>query len=170
MWVYGNGGHGKVVRDMIAWKQPSIIDDADPKYPWKPEYLKEDGFVAIGDNQTRKNIVARITGLGYVFRGPLFFWQMTPGTVVIGNAFVSRVDTTVGEHCIFNTGSSVDHDCKIGNFVHIAPGAHLCGNVEVGDGAFVGAGSIVTPGSRIEPWAFIKAGSLVTPEKIVARV
>ena len=43
-----------------------------------------------------------------------------------------------------NTGASVDHDCHLGDAVHIAPGAVLAGEVEVGPLAFVGAGAVVT--------------------------
>ena len=38
----------------------------------------------------------------------------------------------VGDHCIINTGASIDHDCIIQDFVHIAPHCTLCGEVEIG--------------------------------------
>lgn len=168
MWVWGNGGHAKVVRQLVSWKPISIIDDADPLYPWKPEYAKDDGLIAIGDNATRKNVAEKAEQLGVTFR-IIAYWQPSPGTVVMAGGII-QADATVGKHSIINTGATVDHDCNIGDFVHIAPGCHLCGNVTVGEGAFLGAGTIVTPGSVIEPWAFIKAGSLVTPKKILARL
>lgn len=33
----------------------------------------------------------------------------------------------IGKHCIVNTGAAIDHDCVVGDYVHIAPGAHISG-------------------------------------------
>jgi acetyltransferase-like isoleucine patch superfamily enzyme len=64
-------------------------------------------------------------------------------------------------HCIVNTVASVDHDCVLGDFVHVAPGARLCGGVTVAAGAFIGAGAVVVPGRRIGADAIIAAGAVV---------
>lgn len=45
--------------------------------------------------------------------------------------------TKVGEGYIINTGSTVDHDNVIENYVHISPGAHIAGTVKIGAGAVV---------------------------------
>lgn len=50
----------------------------------------------------------------------------------------------IGKGCIINTCSSVDHDCDVGGYVHIAVGSHLCGTVSVGDGTWIGAGATVS--------------------------
>lgn len=55
----------------------------------------------------------------------------------------------------------MNHDWRIGDAVHIAPGSHLCGGVSVGPGSFLGAGCVVTPGVRIGANAIIGAGSTV---------
>ena len=44
---------------------------------------------------------------------------------------------------IFNNNSSVDHDSKIGNAVHISPGVNIAGNVNIGDRTWVGIGSTI---------------------------
>ncbi len=36
--------------------------------------------------------------------------------------------------CIINTRASVDHDCELGDFVHVGPGAVITGSVTVGNG------------------------------------
>ena len=71
---------------------------------------------------------------------------------------------TVGDHCIINTGASIDHDCKIHDFVHIAPHCTLCGEVEVGEGTWVGAGTTVIQGIHIGKNCFIGAGSVVVKD------
>jgi len=70
----------------------------------------------------------------------------------------------IGSHCIINTGASVDHDCKVEDFVHISPHATLCGNVTVGEGTWIGAGTIIIPGVKIGKWCIIGAGSVVTKD------
>ena len=57
--------------------------------------------------------------------------------------------------------TTVDHDCVIGDFVHIAPGVNLAGNVSVGDGSMVGVGTSVIPGIRIGKNCIVGAGSVV---------
>ena len=44
--------------------------------------------------------------------------------------------------------------------MHIAPGATLCGDVTIGDGAFIGAGATVVNGREIGARAFIAAGAV----------
>ena len=51
---------------------------------------------------------------------------------------VINVDSCFGKGCIVNTASSIDHDCKIGDYVHICPGVHIAGTVSM-----LGAGSVV---------------------------
>lgn len=78
---------------------------------------------------------------------------------------------SIGKHCIINTGASVDHDCTISDYVHIAPHSTLCGNVYVGEGTLIGAGSTIAPGVKIGSWSVIGACSVVTkdiPDHVLA--
>ena len=53
---------------------------------------------------------------------------------------VIQPDACVGRHVIVNTGASVDHDCVISDFAHVAPGVRLAGGVTVAEGVFIGSG------------------------------
>jgi acetyltransferase EpsM len=64
-------------------------------------------------------------------------------------------------HAILNTGSSVDHDCVIEDFAHVAPNAVICGGVHVGKGTLVGAGATIIPSIRIGKNCVIGAGAVV---------
>ena len=55
----------------------------------------------------------------------------------------------------------MDHDCRIGVHVHIAPGCALSGTVKVGDNVHIGTGSTVTQGVRIGADSVIGAGAVV---------
>jgi acetyltransferase-like isoleucine patch superfamily enzyme len=65
---------------------------------------------------------------------------------------------------ICNTGCIIEHECIIGDFVHIAPGAVLCGNVSIGNGTFVGANSVIRQGISIGKNVTIGAGTVVTKD------
>ena len=73
-----------------------------------------------------------------------------------------------GQHA---TMTSVDHDCTLDAFVHLAPGVHLAGGVTVGEGCVVGVGATVTWHVSIGAWTTIGAGSAVIdrlPPRVVA--
>ena len=59
------------------------------------------------------------------------------GTVVFAGAVV-QPGTDIGQHAILNTGCSVDHDCEIGDFVHVAPGSRVAGTAKIEEGALLG--------------------------------
>src|SRR4030095_339622 len=73
--------------------------------------------------------------------------KMGDGVMVAANATLNPL-VEIGQGVICNTSSSIDHECVIGDFSHIAPGAVLCGNVMVGRGSFVGANSVIKQGVR----------------------
>lgn len=63
--------------------------------------------------------------------------------------------------CIITTCSSVDHDCEVGNYVHIAVDSHLCGDVSVGSGTWNGAGATVSNNVSVCLDCMIGAGAVV---------
>ncbi|GAI87926.1 unnamed protein product, partial [marine sediment metagenome] len=67
----------------------------------------------------------------------------------------------LGIGCIVNTGATVDHECQVGNFVHICPGVRIAGRVTIGDRAFIGIGATVIPGVTIGKEAIVGAGAVV---------
>ena len=69
--------------------------------------------------------------------------------------------TIIGKHCIINTNVSVDHDCDISDFVHISPGATICGNVTIGELTWIGAGATIIHGISIGKNTIIGAGTVV---------
>jgi len=60
--------------------------------------------------------------------------QVFPGAAVCSGAWVGR-------SVIVNTNAVVSHDCVIADFVHVAPGALLAGEVEVGRATLIGMGA-----------------------------
>ena len=145
MPIHGNGGHAKVVRELVL----------TPTDGW---------IIAVGDNAARQQEVRRIPHIYAIGVHPSATVSPTaklgPGTVVMAGAVV-QADAIVGAHCILNTGCTLDHDCVIEDFAHIAPGVHLCGGVKVGEGALIGVGSCAVPRSQVTQWSIVPAGSVI---------
>lgn len=70
----------------------------------------------------------------------------------------------MGKGVIINTAAIVEHECKIGDYSHIAPNATLCGNVTIGSGVFFGAGAVARQGICIGNNSTVGAGSVVTKD------
>jgi UDP-N-acetylglucosamine acyltransferase len=74
---------------------------------------------------------------------------MNPGTAG------DKMETRVGDNCLFMMGSHVAHDCIVGNNVILANNATLAGHVEVGDFAIIGGLSAIKQFVRIGAHAMI---------------
>ena len=70
----------------------------------------------------------------------------------------------IGNGCVIYTASSVDHDCKVGEFVHIAVGAHLSGSVKIQEITWVGAGATISNNVSICGNCMIGAGAVVVED------
>jgi acetyltransferase EpsM len=68
---------------------------------------------------------------------------------------------SIGANGIVNTCASVDHECVLGDAVHICPGARLAGNVTVGAGTMIGVGAAVRDRVKIGAGCVIGAGAAV---------
>lgn len=82
------------------------------------------------------------------------------GSQILPKAIVC-VDVRMGRQCIVNTGASIDHECQLGEGVHLCPGVRLAGCVEIGDFATLYTGAIVIPRIKIGEGAVIGAGAVV---------
>lgn len=75
---------------------------------------------------------------------------------------VVQAQATLGRHVIANTGCSIDHDCAVGDYVHLAPGSRLAGGVHLGEGSFLGTKASAIPGINVGEWSIVGAGAVVS--------
>lgn len=183
LFIFGAGGHAKVVIDTIEkqgrYRIMFLVDD-NPRlkdvdvYGYRVigglDQLTNTAFptfVAIGDNATRMKVAAWLESSGFtlstvvhpaaqIARGVV----VGAGTVVMAGAVINS-DTVIGNNVIVNTGAVIDHDCTIGDGAHVAPGCHLCGNVRVGRGCLIGVRVNIVPGASVGAGAVIGAGATV---------
>lgn len=184
LYLFGCGGHGKVILDILLRQGRSVtafVDDAPPaamsEIHGVPIYssaclptLDRDRsrwIVAIGHNRQRQRVAAKLTYLGFQFTTAVhpsaqigMGVKLAPGTVVMANGVINA-DTKVGQHVILNTGATIDHDCVIGDYCHIAPGCSVCGQVQLDDHVFLGVGSRIAPNLSIGENTVCGAGAVV---------
>ena len=168
MYLIGAGGHAKVICDILSLRgirvKGFIEDDPSKKSLWDipvvsntENYSKDcqPCIIAIGNNRIRKEVTTKIS--------PRYERAIHPTAHV---ALSSRIaeGTVLMAGVIINTCASVDHDCHIGDFVHIAPGATLCGGITLEEGVFVGAGATILPNIKVGKWATIGGGAVVTAD------
>ena len=176
--IIGASGHGKVVADIArknGYKEIVFLDDDDNihecgGYPvigksFEAGTIDADVIVGIGNADIRKRIQESIPHekLVILIHSDAVVAEdvvVGEGTVVMAGAVINP-GTHIGKGCIINTCSSVDHDCEVGDYVHIAVGSHLCGTVTVGDGTWIGAGATVSNNVFICPDCMIGAGAVV---------
>jgi len=184
MYLYGTGGHAKVVIDILESNEIAISGLFDIKedihnFLDYQVHAAKDGvlsplIIAIGDNKSRKKVAHDLlVDFGKAIHSTAIISDRASigeGSVVMQGAIVQSC-AQVGKHCIVNTGAVIDHDCKIEDFVHISPHTTLCGNVNVGEGSWIGAGATIIQGVKIGRWSVIGAGSVVVndlPDNVLA--
>lgn len=174
--LQGGGDHARVVLDCLQASGKNVVALFDPKYTgqlmgvhqlgeYQPDFdAQAKAIVAIGDNATRKKVVARTK---HAFTNAIHpsvvfsrYARTGIGNMILHGSIVQAM-VRIGNHVIINTGAKVDHDCILEDYVHIAPGVVLCGSVKIGEGAFIGAGSVIIPGKQVGAWAVVGAGSVV---------
>nr|WP_136252309.1 acetyltransferase [Ningiella ruwaisensis] len=186
--IIGAGGHGKVAAetglesgkyDEIIFLDKRVEVDktqanqmlehwpivGTPEECTKFSSQTTDYFVAIGVNDTRRkifsllksyklSIVSLIHPRAYVSKRA----DVGIGSLICANASLIGF-SSIGQGCIINTNASVDHDCQLGDFVHVAPGANVAGGVTIGSGCLLGIGSAVLPNLTVGANTTIAAGA-----------
>lgn len=170
--ILGTSGMAREVGD-IAWSMGYdpfyIAKSAEELKEWNgsenvvlEECLEEIGEVVlaigIGDSNIRRtlakkyankfefiNLIHPSVTLG---KGQLeLIHNESTGVIIAAGAALTN-SITIGNFTIINQNVTVAHDCSIGNFVHLAPGSNISGNVRIEDEAWIGAGAVINQGSN----------------------
>ena len=187
--IFGASGHGSVVLDCIEkeakYNVVGFIDSYKEKgtqlnghvvlgSEFDLPYLIEKhqiygGIVAIGDNWTRNLVVKRAQKIAKDLKFVSIIHpsaeigkevQIGSGSVIMPGVTINA-NAIIGDHCILNTNSSLDHDGFMNNFSSLAPkvcvggyfilgkgsaiclGANIIENITIGEHSVVGAGALV---------------------------
>jgi sugar O-acyltransferase (sialic acid O-acetyltransferase NeuD family) len=190
---WGATGQAKVLRECISYYDMNLValfdnnsqlispfDDV-PLLPgekfetWllhQPSPASISFLVAIGGDRGRDRLKLHDYLKSFGFRSfnaihPTSFVaknvKMGEGSQILAHSTIC-VDTVLGRSCIINTAASIDHECHIGDGVHIGPGANIAGSVEIDSFAMVGIGATILPRITIGKDAIIGAGAVVTKD------
>lgn len=188
MILIGYSGHSYVVHgifDALGKKVVGYFDNQEKAInPYNLKYfgkessqeaftvLKNDEFfIAIGDNAIRQKIYENFAAQGCLPVNaihpsaeidPSAF--LAPHGIMISSNVSINALSKIGHAVICNTGCIIEHECEVGDFVHIGPGTVLCGNVTVGRGTFVGANAVIRQGIHIGNNCMIGAGAVVVKD------
>ena len=190
--IFGAGGHAKVIIDLVE-KEGShnifgLIDPSKKKgdnlMGYKILGQESDlpgiiannsikgGVIAIGDNGLRKKVNDKILRACPDFN---FFSFVHPsasigkgaevgmGSVILAGVIINP-DSRIGNHCILNTNSSLDHDAEMHDFSSLAPNSTVGGNVKIGEFSSIALGANIIQNIVIGKHALIGAGSAVTED------
>lgn len=128
-------------------------------------------FIAIGDNIIREKVFLQLSAQHLFPQNAIHISAVVDdsalisryGVMIAANATINPL-VKIGTGVICNTSCSIDHECVLEDFVHIAPGAVLCGNVKVGTKTFVGANAVIKQGITIGTNVIIGAGAVVVKD------
>ena len=184
VFIFGYSGHAYVVIESLIDAGYNIAGYFDfkeaNKDPYKLSYLGFERnvdvksivqddlvFPAVGENSIREKLVHLFNALNLNQFAAIDSTAKISKTAQIGlSTYVGKnvalnAQTFVGQGVIINTQATIEHECRIEDFVHIGPNSVLCGNVHVEKKSFVGANSVVRQNINIISDVLIGAGSVV---------
>jgi len=181
--MIGDGGHGKVVRELIALmpdvRLAAALDDrysgrdgalpagaqdgADgefrgPVEAWRSllaRYPALHFIVAIGDNRTRREIARELEAAGARFARLIH-----PAATVSPKA-------RIGPGAVVMARAVVQPDAEVGAHAIVNTGAIVEHDCAVGDYAHIAPGAVMTGGARAGEGALLGAGAVILPGRTV---
>lgn len=186
MIIAGAGGHGLEVRHVLIQQGVSaseilFFDENEAKLQRKElqvtgvissaelrkHFSQDPRFIlGIGNPAFREKLYHLLTGLG----GRIYGVNFDPNLLLRSSCKVFDAmpysfigpETTIGLGVLVNTGAHVHHECMVGDFCEIGPGAMLLGGSILGRACRIGAGAIVLPGVELADEVIVGAGAVVT--------
>ena len=158
--IIGRGGFAREVA--------SYLEDSYTMYEHECEGIQTGigTVIAIGDGHVRKKIAEKFNTLIWAcidFPRRNFDNKIGKGTIICPGTIIT-VAVTIGCHVIINLNCTVGHDCKIGDFVTISPGANISGNVTIGDLCYIGTNAVIRDKINICAGVTIGAGGVVVKD------
>lgn len=189
--VYGGGGHGKSLIDLLrslgTYRIIGIIDDGLHQQGGttimglpilggaealsglyrQGIHLAVNAVGGIGNISIRIQVFERLRSAGFTCPGVVH-----PSAVVEPSAQLADgvqvfplayvgSEAQVGYGAIINTGAIVSHDCRVGDYANLSPGAILAGEVQVGSAALIGMGATINLRTQVGGGARIGNGATV---------
>jgi sugar O-acyltransferase (sialic acid O-acetyltransferase NeuD family) len=130
--------------------------------------------IAVGENSKRIQLVKKSKDKGLHPIGVISRFARVGYSVILGDGIILCPGVTImpnvviGNYFQGHLNSYVAHDCVIGDFVTLLPGAICSGRVEIKNNVTIGAGASIKNGSRLKPLT-IGEGSIVGIGAVVTK-
>ncbi len=190
VFIYGAGGHAKVVAEIARLNQWEVVGFIDGVNPLRKEEsffgstilggdeVLEDlmctgvkhAIVAFGNNRLRVQTAENLAGRGFQLPSAIHPSAIYAGDVEIGDGTVIAAgavigpSTSIGRNAIVNTQASLDHECRVCDGAHLGPGAVITGGVVVCECAWIGAGAVISDHKNIGANSIVGAGAVVVKD------
>lgn len=192
--IVGAGGHGREIVGLAAAcnageEQPryeviGVVDDGMPDLGRLEKLsvpllgpvdvvgsLDAEYIIGIGNPSIRRSVDDRLKAIGAMAAGPMVHpsaWigpdvELSPGVVICAGAIITT-NVRLGCHSHLNLQATVSHDCRIGDYVTIAPMTAISGSVTLEDEVELGIGVSVLPGVTIGRGTIVGAGAVATQD------
>jgi len=186
MIIAGAGGHGlevaQALKDLGFDSNEIFFYDQNNSKSFDPEILKSIVFREDELKDLVRNDPRFVIGVGNpIHRQKMFNILSSLGGNLVGvSAITSNIPnnsdhtfdamafsfigpkTKIGLGVLVNTRAHVHHDCEIGDFSEIGPGAMLLGASKIGKKCRIGAGAVILPGVELGDEIIVGAGAVVT--------
>lgn len=182
--IFGCGGHGRVIADILksaGFVLTGFLDDNPPSQSVDgipllgdrrrlddPAFIKSHTIiVGVGDCALRRQIATHVVEKGGILGVAIHPRAVVARDVVVGMGTVVMAGAVIntgsrlGRFAVVNTGAILDHDTVLADGVHISPGCHLAGKVTCDEDVFIGTGANIIPRIRIGARAVVGAGATV---------
>ncbi len=189
--IIGAGGHGRELRcwyERAAARQsmPRLVGFLDARRElcghevlglpvlgdetWLNDRRDVGVMLGLGLPRVRAAVVRRLAPLALTFPSLIDPSAVIGREVHVGRGVVVAANATVttcvelGDFSLVNFGATVGHDCRVGAFSSVSPGANLSGYTVLQEGVDFGAGAVTIPGRTVGQWSVIAAGAVVTKD------
>lgn len=168
--LIGYGGHAREVMSQMGKKIPCFVDDdfmnenTLPLSSFNPKKYKV--MVVLGNSKDRYDMVQKLP------KETKFFTWVHPTALImkdvkigegsfIGAYSILTTNIKLGSHAILNRGNQIGHDCEIGDYFSMMPGAVVSGNVKIYDCVYMGCNSSIREKLSIHSMSTIGMGAAV---------
>jgi sugar O-acyltransferase (sialic acid O-acetyltransferase NeuD family) len=187
--IYGAGGHGKTLADLIkslgCYCLVGFVDDTLPVGQTVmglpilgatnilPElfnqgiHLAVNGIGGIGNPGIRLNAFQTLAEFGFTCPAVVHpsAWVeasavIESGVQILAQTYVSS-EVFIDQGTVLNASVVVSHDCRLGKCVNLSPGAMLAGGVKIGDMTQVGMAATINMNINIGQGVRIGNGATV---------
>ena len=178
IYIYGCGGRGKLIKELLLMlnkkiKNITFIDDYKKnkkKHSFllkNYDYKKDKLYIGIADPKIQKiKYLFFKSKLKYIDNEALIDpnvilksnVKLEKNTIILENTSIGP-DVKISQNVFIGAHVIVNHGCKIGKFTTISHGVNMSGNVNVGQNCYVGSSSTIKQKIKINHNVVIGIGS-----------